>query len=185
MTAPDWRRYLKFRCTGCGNCCRNTVVCITDGDIRRIVEGTGKSPRDFVRFYTHDEVAVAREDQLWVNFDTGRSVMGLRAVRDHCIFLDNETNRCTIYEHRPLTCRDYPFSITFSDTGAVEKISLRHIVKCPHEWDGDNSRRELKRIASWNERQEESYVKKVKAWNQKESGPKTRPEFLRFLGFDV
>jgi len=64
MTAPDWHRYLNFRCTGCGNCCRNTVVCITDGDIRRIVEGTGKSPRDFVCFYTHDEVAVARDDQL-------------------------------------------------------------------------------------------------------------------------
>lgn len=185
MTAPDWHRYLNFRCTGCGNCCRNTVVCITDGDIRRIVEGTGKSPRDFVCFYTHDEVAVARDDQLWVHFDTGRSVMGLRAVRDHCIFLDNKTNRCTIYEHRPLTCRDHPFSIKFSDSGAIEKISLSRIVKCPHEWDGDNSRRELKRIASWNERQEESYVKKVKAWNQKESGLKTRPEFLRFLGFDL
>jgi Fe-S-cluster containining protein len=185
MSVLDWRRYLKFRCTGCGNCCRNTLVCITDGDIRRIVDGTGKSPRDFVRFYTHDEVAVARNDQLWVKFDGGKAVMGLRAVRDHCIFLDNETNRCTIYEQRPLTCRDHPFRITFSDNGAIEKISLSRIVKCPHAWDGANYRRDLKRTAYWNEREEESYVKKVRTWNQKKDESRTRPGFLRFLGFDV
>jgi Fe-S-cluster containining protein len=185
MSASDWRRYLKFRCTGCGNCCRNTLVCITDGDIRRIVEGTGRSPREFVRFYTHDEVAVARDDHLWINFDSGRAVMGLRATHDHCIFLNNETNRCSIYEHRPLTCKDHPFRITFSDSGAVEKISLSRIVKCPHEWDGDNPLRELKTIATRNDRQEDSYVKKVKAWNRKKRESKTRPEFLRFLGFEV
>jgi Fe-S-cluster containining protein len=183
MTASDWRRYLKFRCTGCGNCCRDTLVCITDGDIRRIIAGTGQSPRDFVRFYTLDEVAVARDDQLWVKFDTGKAVMGLRAVDDRCVFLDDATDRCTIYEHRPLTCRDHPFRITFSDSGAIEKISLSRIVKCPHAWDGDNSRRELKKTAYWNEREEARYIKKVKAWNRHNDGPKTRPEFLRFLGF--
>jgi Fe-S-cluster containining protein len=181
----DWRRYLKFRCTGCGNCCRNTLVCITDGDVRRIMESTGKSAQDFVRFYTHDEVAVARDEQLWINFDNGRAVMGLRAVHDRCIFLDDRANRCTIYQHRPLTCRDHPFRITFSDTGGIDKISLSRIVKCPHAWDGDNSRRELKRMASWNDREEAKYVRKVKRWNRMSGVLKTRPEFLRFLGFEV
>jgi hypothetical protein len=67
----------------------------------------------------------------------------------------------------------------------VEKISLSRIVKCPHEWDGDNPLRELKTIATRNDRQEDSYVKKVKAWNRKKRESKTRPEFLRFLGFEV
>jgi Fe-S-cluster containining protein len=183
MTAPDWQRYLKFRCTGCGNCCRNTLVCITDKDVRRIIDATGKSPLEFVRFYTHDEVSMSENDPLWVRLEKRKAVMGLRSRADHCIFLENETNRCTIYEHRPVTCRDHPFNVTFSATGAVKNISLSRIVKCPHEWDGDISRRELRQIQTWNERQEESYVEKVKRWNKQKGGPRTGPAFLRFLGF--
>jgi hypothetical protein len=73
--------------------------------------------------------------------------------------------------------------VTFSATGAVEKISLSKIVKCPHAWDGNISRRDLRRVQTSNERQEEGYVKKVKEWNKIKSGPRTRPAFLRFLGF--
>ena len=160
-------------------------MCITDGDIRRIVDGTGKSPLEFVRFYTHDEIAMSTHDPLWVKFSDQKAVMGLRSIRDHCIFLDNQTNRCTIYEHRPITCRDHPFNATFSDSGALEKISLSKIVPCPHAWDGNVSRRELRKVQTLNERQEESYVKKVRKWNARKTGPKTRPAFLRFLGFSV
>jgi hypothetical protein len=67
----------------------------------------------------------------------------------------------------------------------VEKISLSKIVKCPHAWDGNISRRELHKVQTWNERQEELYLKKVREWNQRHAGLKTRPEFLRFLGFSV
>jgi Fe-S-cluster containining protein len=183
MTAPDWRRYLKFRCTGCGNCCRDTVVCITDADVRRIVDGTGKSPMEFVRFFSHNEISMSTNDPLWVKFGDNKAVMGLRSTHDRCVFLDDKTNLCTIYEHRPVTCRDHPFNVTTSDTGAIEKISLSRIVKCPHEWDGDIKRKELRRIQTWNEHQEEGYVKKIRAWNKQKSGSPTRPAFLRFLGF--
>jgi hypothetical protein len=40
-------------------------------------------------------------------------------------------------------------------------------------------------VQTWNERQEESYLKKVHQWNRRKTGPKTRPAFLRFLGFSV
>lgn len=185
MATQDWRRFLKFRCTGCGNCCRDTLVCLTDGDIRRIVDGTGRSPLEFVRFYTHEEISMSIHDPLWVKFSDQKAVMGLRSIKDHCIFLDNQTNRCTIYEHRPVTCRDHPFNATFSDSGALEKISLSRIVPCPHAWDGNVSRRELRTVQTLNERQEESYLKKVRDWNHRKTGPKTRPAFLRFLGFPV
>ena len=180
-----WEKYLKFRCTGCGNCCRDTVVCITDGDVKRIVDHTGLSALKFVHFYNHDELSMSESDPLWVSFDDGKAVMGLRSTRDRCIFLDNKTNLCGIYEIRPVTCRDHPFNVTFSDSGAVEKISLSKIVKCPHEWDGHISKRELRRVQTWNEGQEESYLEKLKVWNKRRSGPKTRPAFLRFLGFSV
>src|SRR5262245_38713278 len=126
MAQQDWQKYLKFRCTGCGNCCRDTVVCITDGDIKRIVDETGKSPLEFVRFYTQKEISMSTSDPLWVKFNDQKAVMALRSIEDRCVFLDDKTNFCTIYEHRPVTCRDHPFNVTFSGTGAVEKfLSLR------------------------------------------------------------
>ena len=185
MAPPDWQKYLKFRCTGCGNCCRDTVVCITDADVRRIVDETGKSPLEFVRFFTPDEVSMSTHDPLWIRFKGGNAVMALRSIHDRCIFLDNKTNLCTIYEHRPVTCRDHPFNATFSAGGTLEKISLSRIVKCPHAWDGNIRPRQLLRINQWNEEQQESYVKKIKAWNRIKTGRKTGREFLRFLGFDV
>jgi len=185
MAGFDWTRYLKFRCTGCGNCCRDTVVCVTDADVRRIVEGTGRAPMEFVRFYTYDEVSMSTSDPLWVKFSDRKAVMGLRSTRDRCWFLDHPTNLCTIYEHRPVTCRDHPFNVTVSDRGAIEKISLSRIVKCPHAWDGRITRRSLRAIQTWNERQEEAYLEKVKVWNKKKGGLRTRPAFLRFLGFSV
>lgn len=185
MAGFDWTRYLKFRCTGCGNCCRDTVVCITDADVRRIVDGTGRSPLDFVRFYTHDEISMSTSDPLWIKLAGYKAVMGLRSTRDRCWFLDHETNLCTIYEHRPVTCRDHPFNVSVSRNGAVERISLSRIVKCPHAWDGHITRRSLRVIQTLNEHQEEAYIEKVKKWNKNKSGPRTRPAFLRFLGFSV
>jgi Fe-S-cluster containining protein len=128
---------------------------------------------------------MSTKDPLWVHFKDEKAVMALRSIHDRCIFLDHKTNLCTIYEHRPVTCRDHPFNVTFSDSGAVEKISLSKIVKCPHAWDGNISRRELRKVQTWNEQQEDSYVKKVREWNRSKAGQKTRPEFLRFLGFSI
>lgn len=185
MAGFDWTRYLKFRCTGCGNCCRDTVVCITDADVHRIIEGTGRSPLEFVRFYTHEEVSMSKTDPLWVKFTDHRAVMGLRSTRDRCWFLDNETNLCTIYEHRPVTCRDHPFNVTLSDSGAVKKISLSRIVKCPHAWDGHISRRSLRATQICNEQQEEAYIAKVKRWNKFPGRRRTKRAFLEFLGFSL
>ena len=180
-----WEKYLKFRCTGCGNCCRDTVVCINDEDIRRIVDGTGKPVNEFVRFFTPEEIAMSHNDPLWLRFDKGKAVMGLRKTEDRCVFLDNKTNFCKIYEYRPVTCRDHPVNVTFSDTGAVVKMSLSRIVECPHAWDGDISKRELRQVQTINQRHEKAYLEKVRTWNQRKDGPRTASSFLRFLGFSV
>jgi Fe-S-cluster containining protein len=185
MSSPDWQRYLNFRCTGCGNCCRDTVVCLTDEDVRRISVGTRKSPLSFVKFYSHDEIAMSDNDPSWIRLKAGRRVMALKKIRGRCVFLDNPTNRCTIYEHRPVTCRDHPFNLTYSASGRLEKISLSRIVKCLHAWDGKVQRRELRTVNNWNERQQESYVAKIKAWHKTTSGRKRAKDFLRFLGLTV
>lgn len=181
MNDQGWQKYLRFRCTGCGNCCRETVVLLTDADVKRISEGTGKLPNEFVRFFGKDAVEMGQRHPLWVQFDSGRAVMGLKWRTGHCVFLDDD-NRCGIYEHRPVVCREHPFNVTLSDTGAVERISLSRVVECPHDWDGRNSLREIRTVVRWNERQSDVYSERVKAWNRRRSAPRTRPGFLRYLG---
>lgn len=178
----DWRKYLGFRCTGCGNCCRRTVVMLTDADVGRIIAGTGERAEDFVRFVSEAEAQIEQRSPFWVRFDGARGVMALRhRAGGACVFLDDD-DRCTIYEHRPVTCREHPLEVELSDSGAVETIALSDIVDCPHDWDGGLRRRDLAKVVRRNERQSEPYLDRVIAWNRRRRGPKTRPAFLSFLG---
>jgi len=181
MVQNDWRKYLKFRCTGCGNCCRDTVVLLTDADVSRISEGTGRAPREFVRFFGPTAVEMEQRHPMWIRFDSGRAVMALKWRSNHCAFL-GRANLCQIYEHRPVTCREHPFDVTLSDNGGVERMSLSRVVECPHEWDGKTSLNEIRSVVRWNERQAEAYTDKVRTWNRKRAVSRTRPGFLRYLG---
>jgi len=183
MKQEGWQRLLKFNCTGCGNCCRDTVVCLTDADVLRVVNNTGREAKSFVRFYGEDEVALGVRSPFWVRFERKRAVMGLRWTRRHCVFLDAE-NRCTVYEHRPVTCRQHPFDIKLSGTGAVTGLSLSRVVDCPHDWSGQLTRRSLRSLLCWNDHQTMSYFGKVREWNYAGEPSRTTNAFLKFLGFD-
>jgi len=102
MSRASWEKNLKFRCTGCGNCCRDTVVCVTDADVRRVREGTGLEMDEFVRWVDEDGIQTAKRDPLWVKIGEGRRMMALKWVRGRrrCMFLDDD-DMCRIYEHRP------------------------------------------------------------------------------------
>ena len=181
----NWKKYLNFRCTGCGNCCRRTIVMITDEDIHRIECGTGRSASSFVRFVDQEEINLPKRGPWWVNFNAKRAVMALRhRPGGACIFLD-DSERCTIYEDRPVTCREHPLDVDLSDNGAVQNITLSDIVECPHDCDGDITRRELRSVAKWNEKQSDNYLNEVESWNRSRRRTKTRPGFLRYLGFDA
>lgn len=183
MKQEAWHRLLKFNCTGCGNCCRDTVVCVTDTDVQRIADGTGRKARTFVQFYDENEVALGVRSPFWVTLDGERAAMGLRWTRGHCMFLDRE-NRCTIYEHRPVTCRQHPLDITLSNTGAVTGLALSRVVDCPHDWSGQLTRRGLRSLLCWNDRQTASYFAKIRQWNRTQEHSRTTTAFLTFLGFD-
>ncbi len=178
----DWEELLKFRCTGCGNCCRETIVMLTDHDVRRIIDGTGKAPREFVRFFGEGEIKMVKRHPFWVQLATRRAVMGLRWGRNRCILLDKE-DRCTVYEHRPLACREHPFNITLADSGTVTNLSLSKVVECPYELDGKVSKKELRAICKWNEDESEDYQGRIKDWNRRRTGERTRTNFMEFLGF--
>jgi Fe-S-cluster containining protein len=180
--STDWRRVLAFRCTGCGSCCRGTCVVVTDADIRRIARGTGRAPREFVRFVGPDDVALGVRSGLWTTLGRRRAVMALLSTRRRCVFLGAD-ERCTIYEHRPTGCRQFPFEVTLEDDGAIANASLSRIVECPHAWDGRVAERALSRVVGASERQNAAYVERVHAWNRARVGRRGAAAFLRFLGF--
>ncbi|MEM1283523.1 MAG: YkgJ family cysteine cluster protein [Chlamydiota bacterium] len=86
---------LRFKCTGCGNCCTGSpgAVWISDDEIEKISKHLAIPISDFLKQYT-------------------RLIDGKRSLNEDpqtydCVFLKG--NRCSIYSHRPLQCKTYPW----------------------------------------------------------------------------
>lgn len=71
----------------CGKCCYETKMPLTKGDVDRIKK-LGFSESFFV--------------------DRRSRIPRLKNIEGHCVFLDPNTNVCTIYPDRPEGCRLYP-----------------------------------------------------------------------------
>jgi uncharacterized protein len=80
-------------CTACGNCCRALTVHIYPEDIPRLAQGLDSAAEDIEAQY------IDRPDDLpsdvWGQFK-----------QQPCALLCG--NLCSIYEHRPQACRDFP-----------------------------------------------------------------------------
>lgn len=103
-------------CTACANCCRSLDVYLTPDDAQRIASGVD-IPLDTIRTRYIDQESAAAAGE-WGRF---------RARP--CAFLDGK--RCSIYPHRPETCRTYPaltpdFRWTLADT--IEGASVCPII---------------------------------------------------------
>jgi hypothetical protein len=59
------QKFLKFRCTGCGNCCKDPLLPLTDQDVVRITQRTGDDPRDFVRWVDRDGIDMDDEPEAF------------------------------------------------------------------------------------------------------------------------
>ncbi len=182
-TASNMRgsKFLRFRCTHCGNCCTDTIVPVTHHDLKRLSKGTGLKAERFCAFYKADDFDDGGEGLGWVELAEGRRVLGLKKQdkADACFFFKDE--RCSVYEHRPITCRVYPFQLDFNRQGQVTRMSINDAVECPYELDSSQKLAEI--LKNWNadDRQDDAYFRKVEAWNRRHKGG-TAEEFLRFLG---
>ncbi|MDA0745278.1 MAG: YkgJ family cysteine cluster protein [bacterium] len=179
--SENWKELLNFKCTCCGNCCREPIVLVTGEDIRRIVKHTNQDPADVVDFYKPSEIAWGKKQPGWINMKKGRRIMGLRRTENGCQYL-GEDERCTIYEHRPITCRRYPFNVELDEEGDIQLLSISDSVECPYELDGENSLKQIRALCDWEEKEETPYNECVEAWNKKKK-PGGRKKFLKFLGF--
>lgn len=181
-----WERYLKFRCTGCGNCCRGTFLMITDGDVRRVIEGTKKPLGELLRFPKLEDVNMAQRSPWGIKMSNGKRVLMTIKWRrgGACMFLQDD-NSCGIYEHRPIVCRQHPFNVNFTDTGGIERMTMSRIVECPAEWDGKTTKRQFAKLERWSENEAEGYLEKVESWNRRRNIKRSPREWLRFVGLEA
>lgn len=156
---------------------------ITDTDVRRVLEGTGRLVEEILRFPKLEDVNMDKRSPWGIKMADGKRVLMTVKWRPGgaCMFLEND-NRCGVYEHRPIVCRQHPFNVVFSDTGGVERLTMSRIVECPAEWDGHATRREHTRMERWSEREAETYLARVEAWNRRRSLKRSPREWLRFVG---
>ena len=77
-------------CLNCANCCKTTSPIFRDIDIKRISKKLKVKEKEFIN-------SNLRMDQ------DGDYVL----KTSPCLFLDTD-NTCSIYEDRPLACREYP-----------------------------------------------------------------------------
>lgn len=77
-------------CLSCANCCKTTSPIFYQKDIERVARHLKMRPSEFIDKYLHID-----EDKDYV-LNTAP-----------CPFLDAD-NYCSVYEHRPTACREYP-----------------------------------------------------------------------------
>jgi hypothetical protein len=89
--AEHVKAFSKIDCLACANCCKTTSPIFRDVDIKRIAKSQKTTEKKFIQEYLHLDA-----DQDYV------------LNSSPCSFLDMDTNKCSIYEVRPLACREYP-----------------------------------------------------------------------------
>ena len=178
--SKEWKHLLKFRCTCCANCCREPIVLVTDEDVRRVADHTGQVASEILKFYRPDDIEWSTDKPEWIKLKSGLRIMGLRRNKSGCQYL-GEDDLCTIYEHRPVTCRRYPFDVELDEDGEIDSISISTSVECPYELDGCTSLSQLNAVCAWEEKEETPYFAKVKNWNRK-GKPGGKKAFLQHLG---
>jgi Fe-S-cluster containining protein len=99
LTSVTGQSPLKYDCDKCiAYCCSiYDRVQVNPRDIRRLAVHFGVTP----------EVATERFTKVWGK----ERILRRRADRlfgQACMFLNQETRKCTIYNARPGTCREYP-----------------------------------------------------------------------------
>jgi uncharacterized protein len=104
--------FAKIDCLTCANCCKTTSPIFRDVDIDRIAKHLGIRPSQLTEKYLHID-----EDNDWV------------LNSSPCVFL-GEDNYCSIYEHRPKACREYPHTDR-KNMSQIMELTYKNTLVCP------------------------------------------------------
>jgi Fe-S-cluster containining protein len=182
---------LKFRCTSCGNCCRDLRVPLTHADLRRLVDATNRDASQLVDWLQPDAVDMTGEPGSWVLLDHAarRALMTLARGDTGCRFL-GENDGCGVYEARPASCRLYPLDPSFGPRGGLRRLRLLPGADCDHARDGHNDPHALRRADDQRWAEHRAHSEQIEIWNRAQRhrarlGHRLRgsAEFLRFIGF--
>jgi Fe-S-cluster containining protein len=101
-------------CLTCANCCKKMTPTLTKQDKKRIAHHLGLEVKAFKEKYlVYDE-----EDKDW------------RMQKQPCVFLDLQSNKCTIYPVRPDDCAGFPH-LTKTPLKSYLYIHKQNIEYCP------------------------------------------------------
>ena len=104
--------FKKMDCLSCANCCKTTSPIFRDADIRRISKHLRIKEGKFISDYLRMD-----EEQDYI------------LKSSPCSFLDND-NSCSIYDVRPLACREYPHTDR-KNMFQVLEITAENSLICP------------------------------------------------------
>jgi Fe-S-cluster containining protein len=104
--------FKKMDCLTCANCCKTTSPIFREVDIKRISKKLRMHVNQFIDTYLKVD-----EDKDYV------------LKTSPCAFLDSE-NYCTIYEDRPLACREYPHTDR-KNMFQILDLTVRNTLVCP------------------------------------------------------
>ncbi|MET0795040.1 MAG: YkgJ family cysteine cluster protein [Polyangiaceae bacterium] len=184
-------QHLRFRCTECGNCCRDLRVPLTQADLRRLVDATGQAAAEFVEWLPSEAVDLTGEPGSLVVLDHGEHrVLMTLAHRDGACRSLGADERCLVYAARPASCRLYPFAASFGRRGGLRRLRLLSGTHCEAARDGENDPHALRVADEQRWAEHRSFLAQIQAWNRSQ-GHRSRlgyrlqnaREFLAFLGF--
>lgn len=104
--------FKKMDCLSCANCCKTTSPIFRDADIRRISKHLRIKEGKFISDYLKMD-----EEQDYV------------LKSSPCSFLEKD-NSCSIYDVRPLACREYPHTDR-KNMFQVLEITAENSLICP------------------------------------------------------
>jgi len=102
----------RIDCLNCANCCKTTGPLFTQKDIERLADLFRMKPSQFIDKYLRID-----EDNDYV----------LQSVP--CPFLGAD-NYCSVYEHRPKACREYPHTDR-KKFYQINHLTLKNTLICP------------------------------------------------------
>lgn len=117
--APSVRPEL-FRCTQCGNCCKELFVAVTHRDLQRLQDATQTPASSMVTWLPPGAVEIASAAGQFLSTADGLRLMVLAHEAGACRFLSAD-KRCSVHEHRPLDCQQFPLHV--SHRGKVEFLT--------------------------------------------------------------
>jgi Fe-S-cluster containining protein len=96
LQQPWYKDGLRFKCTGCGDCCTGApgFVWVNNDEIAALAAEVGVDEEEFEDRYVRT-IGVRKSLNELDNYD--------------CVFLDGTTRKCTVYSARPRQCRTWPF----------------------------------------------------------------------------